>query len=55
MVAITFMNKYKQSLAGSGVLLTKNMVLTAAHNIYDKSYNQENTDFRFYVGVNGIA
>jgi V8-like Glu-specific endopeptidase len=35
-VAITFLNKQKSMLTGSGVLISPNLVLTAAQNIYDK-------------------
>jgi V8-like Glu-specific endopeptidase len=38
---------------GSGVLISKNLVLTAAHNIYDKDYNFEYSDFKVYLGANG--
>jgi V8-like Glu-specific endopeptidase len=51
--AITFLTKKKRFAVGSGILISKNIVLTAAHNIYDKDYNCENSDFRFYVGANG--
>jgi V8-like Glu-specific endopeptidase len=51
--ALTFFNKKKQPGCGSGVLISNNLVLTAAHNIYDKAYECENTGFRFYVGAHG--
>jgi V8-like Glu-specific endopeptidase len=40
MVAMTFTNRAKKSFAGSGVLLSRNIVLTAAHNLYDKDNKQ---------------
>jgi V8-like Glu-specific endopeptidase len=43
----------KQPGFGSAVLISKNLAFTAAHNIYDKGYDCENTDFKFYVGSNG--
>lgn len=33
---MTFLTKLKQMGMGSGVLISKNLFLTAAHNIYDK-------------------
>jgi hypothetical protein len=33
---MTFLTKLKQTGIGSGVLISKNLFLTAAHNIYDK-------------------
>ena len=35
-VAIVFTNKAKISMAGSGIMISKDTVLTAAHNIFDK-------------------
>jgi V8-like Glu-specific endopeptidase len=37
------------------VLISKNILLTAAHNIYDKKYNCENSNFKFYVGAFGVT
>jgi V8-like Glu-specific endopeptidase len=34
--AFTFINSKKLPCAGSGVLISRNLVLTAAHNLYDK-------------------
>ncbi len=63
--AFTFLNKYKNPNAGSGVLISKNLVLTVAHNIYDKDnssrqkaksdtklkeYELDKSTYRFYVG-----
>jgi V8-like Glu-specific endopeptidase len=45
----------KQVNVGSGVLISKNLVLTSAHNIYDTIYSSENYDFKFYLGANGVA
>jgi V8-like Glu-specific endopeptidase len=36
--SITFMNGKGRLGAGSGVLISKNLFFTAAHNIYDKKY-----------------
>jgi V8-like Glu-specific endopeptidase len=51
--ALIFYIKNKGPGCGSGVIVSKNLVLTAAHNIYDKDYDCENTDFKFYLGANG--
>jgi V8-like Glu-specific endopeptidase len=40
--AFTFININKDPSAGSGVLISRNLVLTAAHNLYDKENKQEN-------------
>jgi V8-like Glu-specific endopeptidase len=53
--AITFLNKNKQLGMGSGVLISPNLVLTVAHNIYDRAYNCENEEFKFYLGADGVA
>jgi V8-like Glu-specific endopeptidase len=36
---------------GSGILISPNLVLTSAHNIYNRGIL--NTDFKFYPGLNG--
>jgi hypothetical protein len=36
--AITFLNGMKQLTMGSGVLISPDLVLTVAHNLYDKKY-----------------
>jgi V8-like Glu-specific endopeptidase len=36
---------------GSGVLISRDLVLTAAHNLYDKEQKKENDDFKFYLGA----
>ena len=40
---------------GSGVLISKNIVLTAAHNIYNRVQGYENTAFKVYFGADGTA
>lgn len=37
------------------MLISKDAVLTAAHNIFEKRYNSENTDFKFYLGADGVG
>ena len=49
------MNKYRQIKAGSGVLISRDTVLTAAHNIFDPICNAENSGFKFYLGANGVG
>ncbi len=34
--SLSWLNKKKQLLVGSGVIISKNIVITAAHNIYSK-------------------
>lgn len=40
---------------GSGVLISPNLVLTVAHNIYDLEYGGINCDFKLYFGADGSA
>lgn len=42
-------------MTGSGVLISKDTVLTAAQNIFDKGLQTEYTDFKIYIGANGVA
>ena len=55
MVALTFLNAHKAISAGSGVLVSRDIILTAAHNIFDKELKSENTNFKIYIGANGTA
>jgi V8-like Glu-specific endopeptidase len=34
--ALSFLTPNKRVAAGSGVLISRNLILTAAHNLYDK-------------------
>jgi V8-like Glu-specific endopeptidase len=52
-VAITFLTHHKQLGVGSGILISSNLVLTVAHNFYDKNYNSENEHFKIYCEVKG--
>jgi V8-like Glu-specific endopeptidase len=40
---------------GSGVLISRDLILTAAHNLYDKDLRKENEEFKFYLGACGTA
>jgi V8-like Glu-specific endopeptidase len=57
--AFTFTNSSKLPCAGSGVLVSRNLILTAAHNLYDKNNNQElnKKSYKFYLQAeaDGIA
>jgi V8-like Glu-specific endopeptidase len=50
-VAITLLTNHKQFAVGSGFLISPNLVLTVAHNFYDKNYNSENENFKIYCEV----
>lgn len=54
-MALTFLDKYKRIKAGSGVLISKDLVLTAAHNIFDPICYSENSSFKIYIGANGVG
>lgn len=34
---------------GSATIISKNAILTAAHNIYDRMKSRENTNYKFYL------
>jgi V8-like Glu-specific endopeptidase len=51
--AMTYRNMNKQLGTGSGVLISENLVLTTAHNIYDRDKGSKYTEFRFYPGAHG--
>ena len=53
--ALTFLNRNKQFKAGSGVLISRDTILTAAHNIFDQMCRVENSGFKFYLGADGVA
>lgn len=44
-------NKHNSTVTGTGFLISSDLVLTVAHNIYGNGYL--NTDIRFYPGANG--
>ncbi len=47
------MSKSKEC-KGTACLISSNLILTAAHNIFDVINNVQTTDHKFYLGVNGI-
>lgn len=49
-----FLTSNKKTCVGTGVLISKDLLLTAAHNIYNNILQTENTEFRFYLGSNGV-
>jgi V8-like Glu-specific endopeptidase len=53
--ALTFINQVKKMAKGSAAIISPNLILTAAHNIFNKSYQKEYDDFKFYLGVDGVA
>jgi V8-like Glu-specific endopeptidase len=52
---LSFLTPGKKMAVGSGVLISRDLVLTAAHNLYDKDVGQENEVFKFYIGASGTA
>ena len=55
MAAITFLDANNNINTGSGVLISRNIVLTAAQNIFNKELNAENTNFKIYLRAKGEA
>ena len=53
--AITYRNKKYWSGVGSCVLISKNLVLTSAHNIYNRQQKAVNNGFKVFFGANGVA
>jgi V8-like Glu-specific endopeptidase len=56
--ALVSKDGFERPSKGSAVLLSKNIILTAAHNLYDKEYegtNSKHTNFRFYPGPCGVV
>ncbi len=51
--ALTFKNKMKKSGKGTGVAISPNLILTVAHNIYDRYYRCRFEDLKFYLGADG--
>lgn len=47
--AIRFLTPGKICGVGSGVAISRDLVLTVAHNIYDKDYKAENGSLKFYL------
>lgn len=43
----------KGGAMGSGVLISPNLVLTAAHNVWFRAKNREFSNFKFYPGACG--
>ena len=43
-----------KSRKGSGILISPNMVLTVAHNLYDVDSRQTFKEIKFYPGLKGM-
>lgn len=43
----------KQKVFGTGILISSNLVLTVAHNVYHSRQRRENTNIQFYPGFKG--
>jgi V8-like Glu-specific endopeptidase len=50
--ALTFRDCFNRPAIGSATIISKDLILTAAHNIYDKDRNLEYTQFKFYLAPN---
>jgi V8-like Glu-specific endopeptidase len=45
----------KKMAKGSAAIISPNLILTAAHNVFNKSYQKEYDDFKFYLGAEGVS
>jgi hypothetical protein len=52
---LSFLTPERRMAVGSGVLISRDLVLTAAHNLYDKDVGKKNEVFKFYIGASGTA
>ena len=52
-IGLILFYKNGQELVGSGILVSPNLVLTAAHNVFDADRQQPNYNIRFYPGQTG--
>lgn len=52
---LTFLNKQNKLEMGSGVIISRDVVLTSAHHIFERLTNSENREFKFYLGEDGEA
>jgi V8-like Glu-specific endopeptidase len=48
--ALIFKDKFGRPGKGSAVLISNNLILTAAHNIYDKEYECKRCKFQILLG-----
>ena len=48
--ALTY-NSLQNQVQGSGILISPDLVLTCAHNLYDKSTGVLCRNFKFYPGL----
>jgi V8-like Glu-specific endopeptidase len=53
--ALTFQVQKGQFGTGTAVLISKNLILTAAHNVYDRKYQIFHTKFKFYLAACGVV
>lgn len=53
--ALTFLSRHRIPGSGSGVLISEDTILTAAHNIFDRKLKADNIGFKFYIGADGEA
>lgn len=54
-VAMTFLDKHKKKSVGTGILISKNLILSVAHNVFDKNQGYLYHELKVYFGVDEIA
>jgi V8-like Glu-specific endopeptidase len=53
--ALTFQVRKGTVGKGTAVLISKNLILTAAHNLYDRDLKTSHTKFKFYLAACGMV
>jgi V8-like Glu-specific endopeptidase len=52
--ALTSQDKFNRTVSGSAVLISNDLILTVAHNIYDIVNNCEHSNFKFQLTPYGV-
>jgi V8-like Glu-specific endopeptidase len=51
--ALVAWDRYKTTAIGTGILVSPNLILTAAHNVYHLNNRAQYPNIRFLLGANG--
>lgn len=53
--AIQGLNNNHDKFRGTGVLISKDLVLTVAHNLYDRTLKYRFTHLKYFLGATGVG